>query len=140
MAELKSQHEFNYTISMRDTDATGIVFHPRYLEILTAARESLAKQIGLDQTNILKHYGCVLVAHSLDVKFFQPCYLGEEIIVKTKIDRSHIAKIYITQEIEKADLAKNKVLNANLTLVYIDKKTMQPAPIPKELLSQLNQQ
>ena len=67
---------------MRDTDATGIVFHPRYLEILTAARESLAKQIGLDQTNILKHYGCVLVAHSIDVKFFQPCYLGEEIIVK----------------------------------------------------------
>ena len=121
MAEPKSQHEFNHTISMRDTDATGIVFHPRYLEILTAARESLAKQIGLDQTNILKQYGCALVAHSIDVKFYQPCYLGEEIIVKTKIDRSHIAKIYITQEIEKTDLAKNKALNAQLTFVFIDK-------------------
>jgi acyl-CoA thioester hydrolase len=131
MAEPKSQHEFNYTISMRDTDATGIVFHPRYLEILTAARESLAKQIGLDQTNILKQYGCALVAHSIDVKFYQPCYLGEEIIVKTKIDRSHIAKIYITQEIEKTDLAKNKALNAQLTFVFIDKLTMQPAPFLK---------
>ena len=139
MAEPKSQHEFNYTISMRDTDASGIVFHPRYLEILTAARESLAKQIGLDQTNILKQYGCAVVAYSIDVKFYQPCYLGEEIIVKTKIDRSHIAKIYITQEIEKTDLVKNKALNAQLTFVFIDKLTMQPAPIPKELLSQLNQ-
>ena len=64
MSELKSQYEFNYTISMRDTDATGIVFHQRYLEILTAASESLAKQISLDQTNILKHHGCVLVEHS----------------------------------------------------------------------------
>ena len=125
---------------MRDTDATGLVFHPRYLEILTAARESLAKQIGLDQTSILKLYGCVLVAHAIDIKFYQPCYLGEEVIVKTKIDRSHIAKIYITQEIEKNDLAKNKVLNANLTFAFIDKATMQPTPIPPELLSQLNQQ
>jgi acyl-CoA thioester hydrolase len=132
-------HLFNYTVSMRDTDATGIVFHPRYLEILTSARESLASQIGLDQNNILKKYGCVLVAHAIDVKFYQPCYLGEKIHVKTKFDRSHIAKIYLNQEIEKDNLEKDQVLNANLIFAFIDKASMQPKPIPSELLEQLNQ-
>jgi len=132
-------HLFNYTISMRDTDATGIVFHPRYLEILASARESLASQIGLDQNNILKKYGCVLVAHAIDVKFYKPCYLGEKIHVKTKIDRSHIAKIYLNQEIEKDNLEKDQVLNANLTFAFIDKASMQPKSIPSELLEQLNQ-
>ena len=136
---MNSLHLFNYTISMRDTDATGIVFHPRFLEVLTAARESLAEEIGLDQNNILKTYGCVLVAHAIDLKFFQPCYLGEKILVKTKIDRLHIAKIYLNQGIEKDNLEKDQVLNANLTFVFIDKASMQPKPIPSELLEQLNQ-
>ncbi len=73
-----ARHKYNFTIAYADTDAGGIVYHGRYIEIAERARMNWmrGKQIPKGDNFIIKN---------LNVNYSSPLKLGEDICVETEV-------------------------------------------------------
>ena len=125
--------EFPYKVSMRDTDATGLVFHPRYLEILTNARENILETIGLNHKFIVNHFQAMLVVRDVNVSFIKPAFLHSKLIIRSKVEKLLNAKISISQNIYLDDDPKSPILIAKINYAYIDVINLSPRLIPQEI-------
>ncbi len=120
-----------FTVRFGDCDPAGIVFYPRYVEMLNNAVEEWFEK-GLDEPwgrmHRTEHRGMPIV--DLRVRFLKPSRLGEPLdfaLVVTNLGRSAV-----TLEIL-VDGAGERRLEAELKVVHSDLKGPKAAPIPAEL-------
>jgi acyl-CoA thioester hydrolase len=131
-------HEYFYVVSMRDTDATGLVFHPRYLEILTAAREDLADKLGINFEALSKECQSMLVVKDLELKFLKPVFHRNQLLIRTLISRVFNAKVVILQEIYICNAAERVLaMKSLLTYAHISRDTLMPIAVSQEVIDHL---
>jgi acyl-CoA thioester hydrolase len=135
--KLMTLHIFPFSIAYADTDAGGIVYHARYIEIAERAR---MKWLGRDALPARPHSEGRLgkaslpdigfVIRELTVKYKKPLKLGDEFIVETRATDIGAASIKIEQK-----FVKNNEIYAILTgtAAYIG-ADMKPKRIPGEYL------
>ena len=85
-------HKFPFVVAFADTDAEGIVYHARYLEIAERARMnwlkgrfSLADDVGF-------------VVKELNIKYSRPLVLADEFVVETIMTDVGAAVVKIEQK------------------------------------------
>ena len=122
---------YQYTVSMRDTDATGIVFHPRYLEIATAARESFVDSLGFSDGLTEARCNQRLIVYNLTMRFRGQCFLRDNLLVATRVVGLTQSKIKITQQILRRD---QEVLLINLDFAMTDRLSHKPVLFSDELI------
>lgn len=118
------KHCFPFTIAYADTDAEGIVYHARYLEIAERARMNWLRGLVID--------GCDVgfVVKELNIKYFQPLKLADDLVVETVMLDSGAAVVKIEQKFVKDDLVCAII---NLKVAYLG-KNMRPKRIPDEVV------
>ncbi|MDR2268637.1 MAG: thioesterase family protein [Rickettsiales bacterium] len=111
-------HIFDFQIAYADTDAGGIVYHARYVEIAERARMNLFRDINDENGGF--------VIKELNVKYMKPLHLNDQFIIET-IFTSHTAA---TMDVEQKFI-KDGGLYAVLTgtAVYVNNE-LKPARIP----------
>lgn len=120
-------HKFPFTIAFADTDAEGIVYHARYLEIAERARMNWLKghfSIGDDVGFVVKE---------LNIKYFMPLILSDEVIVETVMVEAGAAVVKIEQKFVKNDSVYAII---SLKVAYLG-KDMRPKRIPEEFIKEL---
>lgn len=117
-----SPHIFPFSIAYADTDAGGIVYHARYIEIAERARMNWLRGATPPDGDI------GFVIRELNVKYKKPLRLGDDFIVETKAIDTGAASIKIEQK-----FVKNNEIYAILTgtAAYIG-ADMKPKRIPDE--------
>ena len=120
-------HVFPFTIAYADTDAEGIVYHARYLEIAERARMNWLHGYMVESEDI------GFVVRELNIKYIQPLKVADEFIVETKMTDAGAATVKIEQK-----FVKNGVECAiiNLKVAYLG-ADMRPKRIPTKLISGL---
>jgi len=120
-------HSFPFTVAYADTDAEGIVYHARYLEIAERARMnwlrgklSAGEDIGF-------------VVRELNIKYIQPLRVADEFIVETKMMDVGAAVVRIEQKFVKEG-AEYAIINLKVAYLGGD---MRPKRIPEEFIKQL---
>ena len=93
------KHVFNYRVGMRDTDATGIVYHPKYLEILNYAREEFLLELGILPEELKIDLGVELVVYNVALKFRRRSKVNTMLRIETCWPTITSQKIKISQEI-----------------------------------------
>ena len=83
-------HVFPFTIAYADTDAEGIVYHARYLEIAERARMNWLR----GKLNAGNDVG--FVVHELNVKYIQPLKVADEFVVETQM--TDVGSVYVRVE------------------------------------------
>ena len=68
-------HRFPFTIAYADTDAEGIVYHARYLEIAERARMNWLRGVTKCGDDI------GFVVRELNIKYLQPLRVADEFVV-----------------------------------------------------------
>ena len=71
------KHIFPFTIAYADTDAEGIVYHARYLEIAERARMNWLRG------RVTQDGDVGFVVRELNIKYCQPLTVADEFIVET---------------------------------------------------------
>ena len=120
-------HKFPFVIAFADTDAEGIVYHARYLEIAERARMNWLKghfSIGDDVGFVVKE---------LNIKYFSPLRLSDEVVVETVMTDVGVAVVKIEQKFMKND---SVCAIMNLRVAYLG-KDMQPKRIPEKFIRDL---
>ena len=120
-------HKFPFVIAYADTDAEGIVYHARYLEIAERARMNWLRgrlKFGDD---------IGFVVRELNIKYIQPLKVADEFVVETKMLDVGAAVVRVEQKFEK-DGAEYAIITLKVAYLGAD---MRPKRIPSELINGL---
>ncbi|MBR6598003.1 MAG: thioesterase family protein [Alphaproteobacteria bacterium] len=120
-------HTFPFTVAYADTDAEGIVYHARYLEIAERARMNWLRGrvvVGDDIGFVVKE---------LNIRYFQPLRAADEFVVETRMLDVGMATVKIEQK-----FVKDGIICAiiNIKVAYLG-GDMRPKRIPQEFISGL---
>jgi acyl-CoA thioester hydrolase len=108
---MKWPHIFKFRICFADTDAGGIVYHARYIEIAERARMELFADAN-------EHKGGFVI-RELAVKYMKPLRLNDIVVVETRFP-SHTGA---TMEIEHKFIKDGEVYVVMTgTAVYVNKE------------------
>lgn len=118
-------HKFPFSIAYADTDAGGIAYHGRYIEIAERARMqwlrghfAVAGDLGF-------------VVRELSIKYIRPLRLGDDFVVESAVVRQGAASMDIEQKFVK-DGDIYAIININVAYLGSD---MRPKCIPDEILA-----
>lgn len=91
-------HKFKFSVAYADTDAGGIMYHGRYIEIAERARMAwLGKKARPNQSDV------GLVIHDLAIKYLRPLFLTDEFVVETRVTKIGAASVSVEQKFVKDD-------------------------------------
>ena len=117
-------HIFPFTIAYADTDAEGIVYHARYLEIAERARMNWLRGrvvVGDDVGFVIRELG---------IKYIQPLRAADEFVVETQMIDVGAAVVKIEQKFVK-DGEICAIINLKVAYLGAD---MRPKRIPEEFI------
>ena len=120
-------HKFPFTIAYADTDAEGIVYHARYLEIAERARMNWLRG------RVVPNGDVGFVVRELNIKYLQPRRVADEFVVETQMVDVGAAIVRVEQKFEK-DGAEYAIINIKVAYLGGD---MRPKRIPDEFINGL---
>ncbi len=120
-------HTFPFSIAYADTDAEGIVYHARYLEIAERARMNWLRGITYENNDI------GFVVRELNIKYLQPLKLADDFVVETKITDTGLVSVKVEQKFVKDG---NVCAIINLKVAYLG-ADMRLKQIPDGFISAL---
>ena len=120
-----SVHKFPFSIAYADTDAGGIVYHARYVEIAERARMNWSRGLKYPDEDL------GFVVRQLDIKYMTPLLLGDDIIIETTTSSVGAASVKIEQK-----FLRGGVICAimHITIAYLG-RDMHPKAIPESVLN-----
>ena len=120
-------HVFPFTIAYADTDAEGIVYHARYLEIAERARMNWLRG------HVVVGDDIGFVIRELNIKYIQPLRAADEFVVETQMVDVGAATVKIEQKFVKDG---NICAIINLKVAYLG-ADMRPKRIPDDFIAGL---
>lgn len=120
-------HKFPFAIAYADTDAGGIVYHGRYIEIAERARMNWLHGVAAAVGDV------GFVIRELNIKYIRPLKLGDELTVESVITHVGAASLSIEQK-----FVRDGEIYAILcvTAAYIG-GDMRPKRIPDQILQKI---
>lgn len=120
-------HIFNFTVAYADSDAQGIMYHGRYIEVAERARFDWSKGVPVPDGDL------GFIVHDLNIRYLHPILLGESFVVETKTAKIGAASITIEQKFVKRD----KICAImNITIAYLG-SDMRPKAVPESIINAL---
>ncbi|MBO5695953.1 MAG: thioesterase family protein [Alphaproteobacteria bacterium] len=120
-------HKFPFTIAYADTDAEGIVYHARYLEIAERARMDWL------QGRVVAGDDIGFVVRELNIKYALPLKPADKFVVESQMLDVGTASVKIEQKFVKDG---NVCAIINIKVAYLG-GDMRPKRIPEELFQGL---
>ena len=118
-------HIFNFAVAYADTDAEGIMYHARYIEVAERARSDLSRNIVIPSGDI------GFVAREVNIKYMYPLRLNDVFIVESRTVKIGGASMVIEQKFVKDD----KICAImNITIAYLG-GDMRPKAIPENIVN-----
>lgn len=92
------KHIFNFSVAYADTDAGGIMYHGRYIEIAERARMNW---LGRNANPVPGDVG--LVVRNLNIQYIRPLFLADDFVVETVVTAVGAASVSVEQKFVKKD-------------------------------------
>lgn len=117
----------NELIRFQHCDPAGIVFYPRYVEMINATVEDWFDSIGLGFADIHGRLNTAIPAVSLAVDFRAPSRIGETLVFALTVERIGTTSVGLRIEARHRDELR---FTSRLTLVHTSKEDYRPRPWP----------
>ena len=121
---MEKVYYFNFAVAYADTDAEGVMYHARYIEVAERARSDFSRHIAIPDGDI------GFVAREVNIKYMSPLLLNDEFIVESRAVKFGGASMVIEQKFVKDD----KICAImNITIAYLG-GDMRPKAIPENIV------
>src|SRR5262249_39725964 len=123
-----------YLVCYADTDAGGIVYHGRFLEMVERARNRVMYGAGLSFGQLADEYGIMLIVHRAEAVYYAPAGLEDHLELKSRLTACQASRsIWVT------DVRRDNMLLARVTIemVALDIKSRQLARHPDAVIQKL---
>jgi acyl-CoA thioester hydrolase len=114
----------------QDIDAGRMVYVGNYMNFLERARTEWFHYLGLSQRHVERNYRAFFVARDLHLDCYSPAYLDDVLKVSISVKSLGRSKMVWAHSIERNGAV---LVNADLTAVWVDLKTLKPVAMPPEV-------
>jgi acyl-CoA thioester hydrolase len=122
-------HYYPLRVYFSDTDAGGIVYHSKYLDMAEHARTEWLHLLNIDHRKYLKERGMVFVVRSVKADYLSSALLDETLVVKSQMKKAGKFSMEIMQEVFRDDQV---LVTLEIKLGFISIHTGRPTIIPDE--------
>lgn len=119
-----------------DTDASGVVYHARYVAFFERARTEMLRQHNFHQQQLLSEQ-VAFVVRRMTVDYLAPARLDEQLEVQSEITSLRGASLTFAQRIVNSDGAL--LSQADVLIACIDPYQMKPRALPKSIVAEFKQ-
>ena len=106
------------TVLPQNTDHAGVMWHGNYFSWLEEARIKALSDVGIKYSDLV-HEGYEMPVIEMSIRYLNPIFLGQEILIQTFFSLSRSPRIHILSNLINTN--KMLVTEANFTLVIIKK-------------------
>jgi len=99
MNPLFRSKDFYCRVYVEDTDFQGVVYHANYLKYLERARSQFLIENNLSQTDAMLQGNESYVVKSINLSYYHPAILEDELTVKTEIELVSKARTIFFQSV-----------------------------------------
>lgn len=126
------RHQMNVEIGFKHCDPAGIVFYPRYAEMVNDVVEHWFKHgLGVDFDRLHRVRRIAIPTVKLNCEFRAPSRLSETLIASLKVVAAGRSSLALRVDFEGQDGQAR--VEAEVKLVFVDIETMKPMEIPPDL-------
>ncbi|MBC8951898.1 MULTISPECIES: tol-pal system-associated acyl-CoA thioesterase [Xenorhabdus] len=119
-----------------DTDASGVVYHARYLAFYERARTEMLREKGFHQQYMLdEQVGFVVSRMTIDYR--KTAKLDDQLVVESEITNIRGASLTFIQRI--IDCNDVVVSSAECLVVCVNSSQMKPIALPKSIVAEFKQ-
>tara|TARA_B100000676_G_scaffold205982_1_gene202187 strand:- start:2493 stop:2909 length:417 start_codon:yes stop_codon:yes gene_type:complete len=126
-------NDFFCRVYVEDTDFQGVVYYANYLKYLERARSQFLLENNLSQVSAKNLGNELYVVKSVELSYFQPAILEDELIIKTEIELTSKARTRFFQSVLNS---KNDTLICEgiVEVCYVNNISGKPVAFPNRLL------
>ena len=125
-----------HLVRFSEVDAGQALYHPRYLDILCAARESMFRELGHSLARMLVYHLALTVA-DLKIKYRKPCFLEDLLTIESQVLHHRSKVIVLEQKVFKGPNQEVLATEAEVTLVSVSLQPFASVALPQTLLDAL---
>ncbi len=123
----ENSHHFPVRIYFSDTDAGGIVYHSRYLDMAEHARTEMLRCLGLSHQAVIDEKGTAFVVRKVTLDFQRPAVMDDLVEVRTRGLKMSRFTLELVQDVCRGE---DLLVRSDIRLAYIDVAAGRPSPIP----------
>jgi acyl-CoA thioester hydrolase len=125
-----SSRDFHFTVRIyyADTDAGGVVYHGKYLELADRARTEALREAGRPHQALMAEHGCLFMVRRVDVEYLRPARLDDMLTITTTFFDQTAATVAARHSVLRAD--GGLCVRMRAELVCVRQSTGKPARIP----------
>lgn len=113
-----------------DTDASGVVYHARYLHWFERARSEWLRARGVSHQDLAADFDAAFTVASVDIRYRQPARLDDLLQVTVAIAQYRHASLVFEQQLHRADSAGQLLATAMVKVACVDLASFKPRPWP----------
>lgn len=87
--EKAAEGEIKLRVRYAETDQMGVVYHSNFVIWFEIGRVELMRQLGFRYRDMEKHDDCHIPVADLHVRYKEPAYYDDEIVVRTRLADVH---------------------------------------------------
>jgi acyl-CoA thioester hydrolase len=135
MSTTYSSFPYIHRVCYSDTDAAGLVYHARYLDIFERSRAEWLAQFDLSPTKLINDFGILLPVRDLQMDFHKPAYLDDLLQIDQVIERRSRAQVSVRQTAKRKSQDSSAtemelIVSALINIVCVDSTTLKPKALP----------
>jgi len=128
---MSTPHELRIRVRYAETDQMGIVYHANHLTYLEEGRTGLMESLGFPYADVERR-GFAMAVRRVNVRYRQPARYGDEVLVRTSVERCRGASILYAYELERCSDGAS-ILSGTVEVVCLSREGLRPAAIPEEI-------
>lgn len=125
---VKGKYLYPVRVYYSDTDAGGIVYHGRYLDMAEHARTELFRKVAGSQKELKDKSSLIFVVRSIYIDYLTPGFLDDLFTVETTISKREVFSLTFQQDIMRGE-TKVAALTVKAASVSVD--TGRPVPMDR---------
>lgn len=123
------------TVAYADTDAGGVMYHGRYIELAERSRLQWTLDVGLSLPEIAAVFDVQLVVHKLHAEFDRPARLEDTLVAQTALVSAGAARSVWRTDIHRGD---QRLARIRADVVAVSTSRQALTRLPDALLDRLS--
>lgn len=131
-------HIVPFEIAFKHCDPAGIVFYPRYVEMINDTIEHWFKHellVNFQELHMTRRLGIPMV--NLNIDFKAPGRLGEAIEQVLWVEKLGRTSVSLRIDFRAAQAPHDTKLSARMTIVFANLEKIQPAEVPADIRARI---
>ncbi len=113
-----------------DTDASGVVYHARYLHGFERARSEWLRSRGHGHDTLSRQFGAAFTVAALEVRYRQPARLDEALEITVEVAQQGRASLVFEQAVLRPGATPQPLASARVKVACVDISTFKPRVWP----------